>query len=312
MATVTFHGVRGSCPCSDPRMRRYGGATACVSVQPDGDVPPIVLDLGTGSRLLGEELMERYYPGAGPSPGAPPEDMGADPVHVPHVRPTGVQLAMSIFITHLHFDHVQGFPFFGPVLREASSLEVYGPAQDLLSLHDAFNAFVQPPYFPVGLDALPAKVRLTELEDEATVNVGDAVVMARSIPHVGRTLGYRIETDGCAVAYLGDHQAPRSCHNGPRVSEAAMSLARDADVLVHDAQYTNEEFGVKEHWGHSTVDYAVEVALAARARKLVLFHHDPTHQDDMLDQLGHEAQRLAGDEVEVVVAAEGLTIKLGV
>jgi phosphoribosyl 1,2-cyclic phosphodiesterase len=291
VATVTFHGVRGSCPCSDPSLRRYGGATACVSVQPEEKAPPVVLDLGTGSRSLGEALMAKSFVDKGQTC-------------------TGLRLA--IFVSHLHFDHVQGLPFFAPALEDEVELDIYAPRQEGQSLHDAFSSFVQPPYFPVRLDDLPAKVTFRELDDNTHVTVGENVsVLARVIPHSGRTLGYRVECDGGAVAYLSDHQAPRPCHEGPRVSPGVLDLADGVELLVHDAQYTKDEFGLKEHWGHSTIEFAVEVAVTARARKLVMFHHDPTHDDDALDLLGKRAQEMAGDRVEVVVAAEGLQLVLG-
>lgn len=305
MATVSFHGVRGSCPCSDPRMRRFGGATSCVSVQPAADVPPIVLDLGTGARMLGEELVARYLPGqpipiGAPAVGTPPES-----------GPPEVALDLAVFVSHLHFDHIQGLPFFGPALRRASRLTLFGPRPEVGSFAQACAGFVQPPYFPVQLGDLPAELILREVHDGESVAIGDALVTARSITHVGRTLGFRVEVDGFAVAYLADHQAPKPGHVGDRVPAAALELAREADVLVHDAQYTEEEFAVKLHWGHSTIDYALEVASAASARRVVLFHHDPTHDDELLDQLGADAAARAGDSLEVVMAAEGLTLKLG-
>jgi phosphoribosyl 1,2-cyclic phosphodiesterase len=221
------------------------------------------------------------------------------------------RLWLSAFVTHMHFDHVQGLPFFGPALRRGTRLDIYGPDQDGGSLEEAFSAFVQPPYFPVCLEELPADVHWHEISDGEAVEIGEVLIRAREVPHVGRTLAYRVECDGRSVAYLGDHQAPRNVEgSGGHVSEAAIELACEADVLIHDAQYTSEEFAVKGHWGHSTVAYAVEVARAARVRKLALFHHDPTHDDDLLDRLGWEASRLAGDGLEVLVAAEGMTVKL--
>ncbi|MHB1987176.1 MAG: MBL fold metallo-hydrolase [Acidimicrobiales bacterium] len=286
MATLTFHGVRGSCPCSDRRLLRYGGATACVAVQPDQGAPPVVLDLGTGSRLLGEELVSSQGPGD--------------------------RLSLSAFVTHLHFDHVQGLPFFAPALRDGVRLDIYGPCQEGPSLEETFAAFVRPPYFPIGLRELPAEVFFHELRDGQKVTVGEMTVLARDLPHRGPTVGYRVECDGRTVAYLGDHQEPvDALASTARISAAALDLAGRADVLIHDAQYTREEFEVKAHWGHSTVAYAVEVAQAAEVGKLVLFHHDPTHDDDLLDRLGAEAAELAGDGLEVLVAAEGLTLKLG-
>jgi ribonuclease BN (tRNA processing enzyme) len=128
---------------------------------------------------------------------------------------------------------------------------------------------------------------------------------------VGRTLGYRIEAGGVAVAYLGDHQAPaRDGRVIPEVSEAAFDLCNGVDLLVHDAQYSDAEFAVKAHWGHSTIAYAIEVARQAGVRQLALFHHDPTHSDDQLDRLGLEATQLAGPSLKVVMAAEGMALDL--
>jgi phosphoribosyl 1,2-cyclic phosphodiesterase len=279
-----------------------------VTVDAGDGTPPVLLDLGTGCRRLGEDLLRRFFPGAGLSPGAAPRDEHEPPAS-PHHDPA--KLRLSAFVTHLHFDHVQGLPFFGPALRPDVRLDIYGPVQDS-PLADAFRAFVQPPYFPVGVDELPAEVGFFELVDGSVLEAGSFIVRAREVPHVGRTLGYRIETGGNAVAYLGDHQAPaRDGRVVPEVSEAAFDLCNGVDVLVHDAQYTDEEFAVKAHWGHSTVAYAVEVARQAGVKQLALFHHDPTHSDETLDRLALEATRLAGSSVSVVMAAEDLVLELG-
>jgi phosphoribosyl 1,2-cyclic phosphodiesterase len=303
MTTVSFHGVRGSCPCSDPRMRRYGGATACVAVRPDGGRPPIVLDLGTGSRLLGEEMLERYYPDQRINEATPP---GAPPA-----APGVPRLEMAAFVTHLHFDHVQGLPFFGPALRSGTRLTVHAPQQEELSLEAAFSAFIRRPYFPVGLDELGADITWRAMADGERADVGGCSVVCRAVPHSGPTLGYRVECDGSSVAYVSDHQQP---HEAGRpsggVAEAVLTLAAGADLLVHDAQYTTDEFVMKAHWGHSTVAYAVEVARAARVRRVALFHHDPTHDDETLDELALQAAELSGGDVEVLMAREGLEVPL--
>jgi len=308
VTSVGFHGVRGSCPCSDPALSRYGGSTSSVTVDAGDGTPPVLLDLGTGCRRLGEGLLRRFFPGAGLSPGARPRDQHEPPTS-PHHDP--IKLRLSAFVTHLHFDHVQGLPFFGPALRPDVRLDIYGPAQDT-PLGDAFRAFVQPPYFPVGVDELPAEVGFFELVDGSVLQAGSAIVRARQIPHVGPTLGYRIETGGVSVAYLGDHQAPaRDGRVVPEVSEAAFDLCNGVDLLVHDAQYTDEEFAVKAHWGHSTIAYAVEVARQAGVKQLALFHHDPTHSDEVLDGLGAEASRLAGSSLNVMMAVEDMVLELG-
>jgi phosphoribosyl 1,2-cyclic phosphodiesterase len=311
MPTVTFYGVRGSCPCSDPALKRYGGSTASVTVDAGDGSPPVLLDLGTGCRRLGESLLQRFFPGESISAGAPPRDTdGATPAPAASEH-AGARLALSAFVTHLHFDHVQGLPFFGPALRADVHLDIYGPSQEA-RFSEAFSAFVQPPYFPVEMNDLPAEMALFEVSDRSVVQAGSATVLAREVPHVGRTLGYRVEVGGVSVAYLGDHQAPY-CDGKvlPEVSEASLELCSGADLLIHDAQYTDAEFAVKSHWGHSTMAYAIEVARQAGVRRLALFHHDPTHGDDMLDRLGREAVELAGDTFEVVMAAEDMQIQLG-
>lgn len=281
---VTFYGVRGSCPCSGEAIRRYGGATSCVAVStgPAGQ-PPLVLDLGTGARRLGEELR------AGLAAGQP--------------------LAMVAAITHLHFDHVQGLPFFAPALREGAVLDVYGPAQHGVTLAEAFAAILRPPYFPVPVADLPADIRFHEVGDE-DLQLGAVTLKARRIPHVGATCGYRVESGGASVAYLSDHQAPRDFDS---VDPSVLELCTGVDLLVHDAQYTDEEFSRKAHWGHSTVAYAVRVAAEAGVRRLALFHHDPTHDDDQLDALGDHAAELAAAAglAGVTVASEGLELEVG-
>jgi phosphoribosyl 1,2-cyclic phosphodiesterase len=303
---VSFYGVRGSCPCSDPDLRRYGGSTACVSVDAEDGSPPVVLDLGTGSRRLGHDLVRRFFPGEELSPGTPPRD-SHEPPHAPFAHPD-TKVRLSAFVTHLHFDHVQGLPFFGPALKQEVHLDVYGPEQDG-TLEEAFEAFVQPPYFPVSVSELPAELTFRALADGSTVEAGPAIVHAREVPHVGRTLGYRVEVAGVTVAYVGDHQAP--AHDGrvlSEVSESVLDLCGGADVLIHDAQYTEAEFAVKAHWGHSTVAYAIEVARKAGVRMLVLYHHDPTHNDATLDALAGRAVEEADGAFDVVMASEDMQI----
>lgn len=277
---VTFWGVRGSTPCPCDANRRYGGNTSCVALESPGHAP-IVLDLGTGLRFWGETL---------------------DP---------SVPFQGSALVTHIHWDHVQGLPFFAPVLRDGASLDVYGPPPDppgTSTLEECFGQFIAPPLFPVRLDDLPGEIRFHTVRDTA-MSVGDAKVTVRDVPHTGVTNGYRIELDGTTVVYVSDHQMPLD--GSHQVADSVLELCDGADLLIHDSQYTPEEFTGKRDWGHCTMEYAVHVAIEAGVRRLALFHHDPTHDDAFLDCLAERARMLAGRRIEeVLVAAEGLTVVL--
>ena len=166
-----------------------------------------------------------------------------------------------------------------------------------------------PPYFPVTVDQLHGDIRFSDLGDKDVVEIGSARVHARSVPHVGLTLGYRLEWDGVSVAYVSDHQQPAD--GSFWIDDAVLELCEGVDLLIHDAQYTVDEFQQKSSWGHCTVEYAVHVARTAGVRTLALFHHDPTHGDERLDCLLGIARLLGGPDLEVIAAAEGTTVSLG-
>lgn len=277
MVNVTFHGVRGSTPIPGVATRRYGGNTACVAV----DIPghdPLAFDLGTGFRAWGDTLLSN-----GP-------------------------VRASVLLTHLHFDHVQGLPFFEPLDRLGARLDIFGPQPDEGGLGQAFSALVRPPYFPLRSAERTGDIRFHDVENER-FPLGETTVTVRSIPHLGPTNGYRLEWGDVSLAYVSDHQAPPALD---RVPDSVLELAEGVDLLIHDAQFTLDEWQQKSAWGHSTVDFAVLVAREAGARRLALFHHDPAHDDDQIDRLVEHARR-TGDRLgvdEVVGAAEGLTIAL--
>jgi phosphoribosyl 1,2-cyclic phosphodiesterase len=248
-----------------------------VLEQPGTD--PIVLDLGTGLRAYGET-----WPADRPFRG-------------------------TALVTHLHWDHVQGLPFFAPILRAGGHLDIHGPVEDGIGLAEAFDQFMRPPFFPVQVGDLPGEVVFHDTSP-GTFRVGDAEVTVASVPHVGRTNGYRIETGGVSVAYVSDHQQPALGRFD--VAPEVVDLCEGVDLLIHDAQYDAADFARKSTWGHCTVDYAVAVAATAGAKRLVLFHHDPAHCDSALEVLLGQARTAAeGTSLEeVILAAEGQSIVL--
>ena len=283
MIDITFYGVRGSTPCCCPSTMGIGGNTSCVALQID-DHEPVLLDLGTGLRYFGEQLRAQETGAASPFRG-------------------------TALVTHLHWDHVQGLPFFVPLLRDGAHLTVVGPGQVGSSLGEEFCSFVKPPLFPVGLEVLPGTVDFVEV-DNGQLAIDGAQIMVRPIEHVGETNGYRITANSAgSVAYIPDHQQP--IDNPTLVRPGALELAQGVDYLIHDAQYDNDEFAQKGEWGHSTIDYAVEVAAQAEVGTLLLFHHDPAHDDDWVSQAGNRAVDLAAGRFDVVVASEGLTLTSG-
>ena len=274
---MTFYGVRGSTPCPCEANRRYGANTACVAVEVPGE-DPVVFDIGTGLRFWGQHLaQDGSFHG-------------------------------SALVTHLHWDHVQGLPFFVPIDRPGATLDIYGPTPDGEPTHlaDALIKFMQPPYFPIRPTDLRGEIRFHDVNDDE-FKIGRAKITSRLVPHLGPTNGYRVDWAGVSVAYISDHQAPP---NQDSVPESVLELADDVDLLIHDAQYRPDEWEKKSHWGHCTVDYALLVAKEAGAKTLALFHHDPAHDDDEMDRLLEGARRSAerlGVE-DVVAAAEGMTI----
>lgn len=238
---------------------------------------PIVLDLGTGLRYWGQ------------------------------TQPTDGSFRGTALLSHLHWDHVQGLPFFPPVDRHGARLDVYGPPQVGESLGAVFDQFMRPPFFPVRAGDLRGAIAFHDISDDDFM-VGNAKVRVRPVPHCGPTNGYRIEWNGASVAYVSDHQAPLD--GSGSVAEAVLELCDGVDLLIHDAQYTPAEWQEKAHWGHCSVDYAVRVAREAGAHRLALFHHDPSHDDDDVDRLlsgAREAAANCGID-EVLAAYEGLTI----
>lgn len=238
-----------------------------------------MLDLGTGLRLWGRTLAKDEC------------------------------TSVHALVSHLHWDHVQGLPFFAPVHRPGVCLDVYGPSERGESLGEAFSRFMNPPFFPIQPGQLIGDVAFHDVAD-TEFEIEDAWITVRDVPHTGTTNGYRIERGGASLAYVPDHQQP--AFRPGHVAESVLDLCRDVDILIHDAQFTPDELRVRSDWGHCTAEYAIEVARQAGARSLVMFHHDPGHDDDTIDLLAAEAAKWGAEAglESVVAAAEGMKLRL--
>lgn len=277
--TVTLWGTRGSLASAGPETVRYGGNTACVEVRGD-DGTLLVLDAGTGMRRLGASL--------------------------------GREIArIDILLTHLHMDHLQGLGFFAPLYRPDLEVHVWGPPSTTLDLRARLGQYMSPPLFPVRLRDLPSQPILHDVP-LGPFAIGGLRLQADLVCHPGPTVGYRIAAGAVAVAYLPDHEPALGVWTTPLDPEwtSGFALARGADLLIHDAQYTDEEYETHVGWGHSSLRHALTFASAAGVRRLVPFHHDPDHADALMDRLLAEARAAAPATLELVPGMEGTTIRL--
>jgi phosphoribosyl 1,2-cyclic phosphodiesterase len=274
-------GSRGSLAAPGPETVRYGGNTSCVEVR-TGDGEVIVLDAGTGMRALGLSL----------------ESEGATTVHV--------------LLSHLHMDHVQGLGFFRPLFQKEVDVHIWGPPSTVQPLHDRIAIYLSPPLFPVSLSQIPASVTFHDAP-EAPFTIGSATVGALNVAHQGPTVGYRIEEGDRSLAYIPDHEPSIGVDLRSLGTTwiSGYSLAHDVDVLLHDSQYSEDEYPHHVGWGHCSIEHVVTFAELARVKQLVLFHHDPLHTDDDLECLRDRARQLwNGVGAEPELAYEGMQIDL--
>lgn len=295
---IRFWGVRGSIPAPGPDTVRYGGNTACVEFRGDGEI--IIMDSGTGIRALGQALAAEFK---------------------------GQSLGMTVLITHTHWDHVQGFPFFSPAYDPANRIRILGFEGARDGLAGIFSSQMESPFFPIGLSQLPSHLTFEELRS-MEFSIGPVKVRAAFANHPGVCVGYRLDAADGSVAYLPDHEPFHRLRSQPALPEALREQAADfarsedakivrflhrVDVLILDAQFDAEEYAGHTGWGHSSVDDAVDLALRAEVRRLFLFHHDPAHADAKIDQMVQYARKLvarSGKSLEVEAAREGLKCEL--
>jgi phosphoribosyl 1,2-cyclic phosphodiesterase len=273
---VRFWGVRGSIASPGPETAQVGGNTSCVEVS-SGETT-LILDAGTGIRKLGDALMRE-----------------------------GRARELTLLLSHLHWDHIQGLPFFVPAYLPTTHLEVVGATWSEMPVSRVLEHQMTAPVFPVRLDELPASITTREMRNGETIQIGPALVRARKLNHPGGVLGFRIEMDGCTVVYATDTEH-YAC-----IDPALVALAKGADMLIYDAQYTPEEYRgesgpSKVGWGHSTWEVACQVARAADVGNLQLFHHDPRRSDEEVGEIERKARTLFE---RTWAAREGSCIELG-
>jgi phosphoribosyl 1,2-cyclic phosphodiesterase len=297
-ARIRFWGTRGSIAVPGPGTLRYGGNTTCLDVRADGEL--IVLDAGSGIRPLGVALEAEFQ---------------AEPIK------------LSLLITHAHWDHIQGFPFFKPAYDPKNQIRIFGFDGAGASFRQILAEPMKAPFFPIGMRELSAKVDIKKLS-EMKFSLGKLEIRAAFVNHPGICVGYRIYTSAGSIAFLPDHEPYEFFLHSARANNLSEEQARKtaaeeganlvkflrgSDILILDAQYTDEEYQCHIGWGHGSISSAVSLALDAEVQTLLLFHHDPNHDDRMVDAMAKSARELvakSGRPLEVAAAQEGSEILL--
>jgi phosphoribosyl 1,2-cyclic phosphodiesterase len=271
---VQFWGVRGSIACPGKDTVRYGGNTSCVEMRVGGQ--RLIFDAGTGIRLLGEQMMAE------------------------RVAKTGA--TGHIFFSHSHWDHIQGFPFFTPAFMVGNKFDIYGGVTlNGISIQDRLNTQMMDPNFPVPLKIMGAELHFHNLTVGAVVQIGDVTVTSMPLNHPGGATGYRVDYGGRSAAYITDTE-----HRIGELDAAVLKLIKGVDLFIYDSTYTDAEYqhptNGKVGWGHSTWQEGVRLAQMAEVQELVIFHHDPSHNDLFMDEIAISAKNLFAGSI---VAQEG-------
>jgi phosphoribosyl 1,2-cyclic phosphodiesterase len=277
---VTLWGTRGSQPAAGPETVRYGGNTACVEVRgADGTV--LVLDAGTGIRRLGAALRPKLS-------------------------------RLDLLLTHLHMDHIQGLGFVDSLYQADLDVHIWGPASTTLDLRERLTRYLSPPLFPVRMRDLPCRLTLHNVPF-GTFEISGLAITADLVCHPGPTVGYRITEGSSSIAYMPDHEPALGAQRFPEDPDwtSGFALASGADLLIHDAQYSDTEYEQHTGWGHSSIRHALEFAAATSVRRLVTFHHDPAHDDATLDELHEQGRQLFNLPFELAAGIEGASFELG-
>lgn len=279
-----FWGVRGSIPCPGTKTAKFGGNTSCVQII-DGK-QTVILDAGTGIRELGLELISRNTP-----------------------------QIIHLLISHTHWDHIQGFPFFLPIFNRRNKILIYGPKALRKSIKDVILWQMQYSYFPVRGAELAAEIQFRDVEQD-TFSIGDMKVSTHVMNHPIKVIAYKFSKGGKSIVYTGDNEPyseEQIKKSGGKAVVSDIRFIQGTNLLIADAQYTDAEYMYKKGWGHSTISQAINLAVAAKAKKLALFHHEPTHSDaDLryLEQSAHRYGAVRSRALKVVMAREGEVISV--
>lgn len=287
---VRFWGTRGSIPTPGAQTVRYGGNTPCVELRTEAGWL-IILDAGTGIRELGRTLLERA---------------------------NGAPVRGDIFLTHAHWDHIQGIPFFAPIFGKGNHFTIWGSQSLEKSVGKVVRDQMSPVVFPVSFEQLESTIDFRDLAEGTRCEGTGYEVVAFAVQHPGGALGYRFRQPGGnsgALVYVSDNElSPHESYGSPADWRSRMvEFVRGASVLIHDSTYTTEEYDHHRGWGHSTFTDAVELALEAEVKTLVLFHHEPRRTDDQLETCLAQCRAMVkdrGGKTQVMAAAEGLALTL--
>lgn len=279
---LTLWGTRGSIAAPGPDTSRYGGNTSCAQIYDGDDNHYLILDAGSGIRVAGMQI------------------------------PWG-KVRIDILLTHLHLDHILGLGFFTPLHNPNADIHIWGPASQTLTLQERLMRYLSPPYFPLHFRELPCQITLHEVFNETDLSIGGFRVDASLVIHPGPTVGFRVtDRRGKSIVYMPDHEPALGVDNFPLEPEwtSGYDLAAGADLLVHDSQYSHEEYEDRVGWGHSTLEQALRFGQLCEVKRFVTFHYDPAHTDEHLDTLIQAGIDAARPSYEVIGGAEGATYSL--
>lgn len=272
---ITIWGCRGSMPSPGFEKNKYGGNTSCVHIEHNDTC--LILDGGSGIQKLGKTLD-------------------------PEIS------EINILLTHLHIDHIMGLGYFDPFYNPNCTINIWGPSGSSESLLVRLRRYFSPPFFPVRLNELPAKINIKEI-DNSIFQIDDFTIQSEYLCHPGATVGYRCELDGSIISYIPDHEPALGSSDFPNSSEwcSGYNISKGADLMFHDSQYNTDEYNRRIGWGHSSIDDAIDFATLSKVKKMVLFHHDPVNTDAQLETMVNNCLNDKNIDFDLVIGKENDT-----